>query len=225
MIGKTLFAFTCLAAAGTASAATTTLDFAGAICGVAGNQACGNSSQIGQNYGDGTGIDVSYRSIIANTGGTYEPFLKYWQANYGDLTGVIWGGAESVNYISEIVLTPLAGYEVSLSGFDFATYVGRSATGVFSITSVGGNVIYNGALATNYPLHNSLSVMSAYFTDGIVLRWGPDGYDVGLDNISFDVRATAGAVPEPESWALMIAGFALVGGAARRRRSVVSRPA
>jgi hypothetical protein len=31
-----------------------------------------------------------------------------------------------------------------------------------------------------------------------------------------------GAVPEPESWALMIAGFGLVGGAVRRRRALAS---
>ncbi len=32
----------------------------------------------------------------------------------------------------------------------------------------------------------------------------------------------AGAVPEPTSWALMIAGFAMVGAAARRRKAIVA---
>ena len=67
--------------------------------------------------------------------------------------------------------------------------------------------------------HNSLAVNSAYFADGIILRWGPNGYDVGLDNIRFDVRAidSGSAVPEPATWAMMIAGFGLVGAAMRRR--------
>jgi hypothetical protein len=33
---------------------------------------------------------------------------------------------------------------------------------------------------------------------------------------------TIGAVPEPESWAMLIAGFGLVGGMARRRRAIVA---
>jgi hypothetical protein len=41
-----------------------------------------------------------------------------------------------------------------------------------------------------------------------------------LDNVSLsDTGGAIGGVPEPASWALMIAGFGLVGGALRRRRS------
>jgi hypothetical protein len=45
---------------------------------------------------------------------------------------------------------------------------------------------------------------------------------VFLDDVSATVRAAptnSGAIPEPASWALMIAGFGLVGGMARRRRA------
>lgn len=51
----------------------------------------------------------------------------------------------------------------------------------------------------------------SYSTDGI----GPL-----LDNVGVDV--TSGGVPEPASWALMIAGFGLAGAALRRRRSAVA---
>ena len=39
-----------------------------------------------------------------------------------------------------------------------------------------------------------------------------NGYDVGLDNIAFDVRAInaaapTGGVPEPRTWAMIIFGF------------------
>jgi hypothetical protein len=40
----------------------------------------------------------------------------------------------------------------------------------------------------------------------------------GIDQLNFTPVATA-AVPEPASWAMMIGGFGLVGGAMRRRRS------
>jgi hypothetical protein len=47
-----------------------------------------------------------------------------------------------------------------------------------------------------------------------------DGIGPLLDNVSLDV--TGGGVPEPASWALMIAGFGLAGGALRRRRAMIS---
>lgn len=50
-------------------------------------------------------------------------------------------------------------------------------------------------------------------------------YDFGqAELIGGDVHFTIGAgVPEPASWAMMIGGFALVGGALRRRRATVSK--
>jgi hypothetical protein len=201
-----------------ASAVVTTLTFSGDICGVAGTDACGNYSAIGQNYGDSALADVQYRSIVAGTGATYEPFLKFW-TQYGDLPGIIWGGAGQAGYISEIAIIPTAGYEVSLIGFDLATYLGRSASTPVSISSIGGSSIFSGTVNTLSPTHNSLAVASSYFSDGILLRWGPDGYDVGLDNIAFDIRAAGVApVPEAASWAMMVGGFGLVGGALRRRK-------
>lgn len=41
-----------------------------------------------------------------------------------------------------------------------------------------------------------------------------------VDNLAFSAAApVAAAVPEPASWAMMIGGFGMVGGAARRRRA------
>lgn len=44
-----------------------------------------------------------------------------------------------------------------------------------------------------------------------------NSYDIHWDNLN----ATSGAVPEPASWALMVGGFGLVGGAMRRRAAKV----
>ena len=56
------------------------------------------------------------------------------------------------------------------------------------------------------------------------------GYGPLIDNFAIDLNPTGGistragvaAVPEPASWALMIAGFGLAGGAMRRRRALVA---
>ena len=110
-----------------ASAATTTLDFSGNICGPTGDAACSNYSQIGQSYGDGTGVDVSYRSYVTATGVTSEAFLKYWQSGYGDLTGNVWGGGNGSAFTSEITFTALAGYELTILGFDAGCYQNRAS--------------------------------------------------------------------------------------------------
>ena len=43
------------------------------------------------------------------------------------------------------------------------------------------------------------------------------GGNVGLSNLTFETMSVAGGVPEPATWAMMIAGFGAVGGAMRRR--------
>ena len=52
---------------------------------------------------------------------------------------------------------------------------------------------------------------------GIEFRNGSNGQVFALGELNF----TAAAVPEPASWAMMIAGFGLVGATARRRRGTV----
>ena len=54
------------------------------------------------------------------------------------------------------------------------------------------------------------------------VRFYSNSGTVGFDNIEFGALSAVNAVPEPASWALMIAGFGLAGAAARRRRE---RPA
>jgi hypothetical protein len=44
----------------------------------------------------------------------------------------------------------------------------------------------------------------------------PNGNDLGLDDISLTV------IPEPTTWALMVAGFGMVGFAMRRRNRAVA---
>ena len=83
-----------------------------------------------------------------------------------------------------------------------------------------------GAFATGTPLQFSgdWSTYTATYTataadagGAITILLGPSGAQGDFD----DVRLSddAAAVPEPASWALMIGGFAMVGTAARRRRT------
>ncbi len=51
---------------------------------------------------------------------------------------------------------------------------------------------------------------------------GANNVGVILDDVSISITPRVPAVPEPASWALMIAGFGLVGFAARRRKLALS---
>jgi len=53
---------------------------------------------------------------------------------------------------------------------------------------------------------------------------GPDGFYRDGDNAGYQLlgEARQGAVPEAATWAMMIGGFGLVGGAMRRRRTAVT---
>lgn len=78
-------------------------------------------------------------------------------------------------------------------------------------------------------------VLTQLSTDGIArpaTQFGTFSFDViAGDSYGFFISTTdgalgrgaltIGAVPEPASWAMLIAGFGLVGAAARRRRAVV----
>ncbi len=55
------------------------------------------------------------------------------------------------------------------------------------------------------------------------INFGGTANQTGYDNITFGSdRATGGAVPEPATWAMMIGGFGMVGGAMRYRRRKTS---
>lgn len=85
----------------------------------------------------------------------------------------------------------------------------------------------NGNLAANQAaLSGSLSGLSIANGETFAIRWFDDdttGSDDGLGIDDFALNAVAApvvsAVPEPATWAMMLCGFGLVGGAIRRRRT------
>lgn len=50
-----------------------------------------------------------------------------------------------------------------------------------------------------------------------VATMGGDNIGVILEDVFIGVSPRAGVIPEPAAWALLIAGFGLVGGMLRRR--------
>jgi hypothetical protein len=131
------------------------------------------------------------------------------------------------------IWTPLVGFDESFSRVDFFPFA-SSDPGFLIGWVTGGGDTNNTTLNPSYDYRIRFILNPDY---SIVSARGAVRYWDGLGNyptIAFDTadergRIAAwsivvegggpGAVPEPAAWALMIAGFGLVGGAARRRRA------
>jgi hypothetical protein len=164
-------------------------------------------------------VNVSYQRV-ANPGDSASfGDLLYWGTDYGDLLGVAWGGIDVISGASQIIFTPAAGYTITLIGLDIAGWPDTDRPTISKLyDSSFTEIASTGAFDAPGIGHLPLTCFGTFCTrPGLVLEWGPDGYNVGVDNVTFDVTRT-GVIPEPASWTLMIGGFGLVGAALRRRR-------
>lgn len=97
--------------------------------------------------------------------------------------------------------------DVLFNGYDYGQTIGSGDT-LFSGVPVGGTVtqLQGGCIVVN----------------GTPLSPGEDFCGSANYKLTYTYTAASAAVPEPASWALMIAGFATTGAALRRRRRVAA---
>ena len=88
------------------------------------------------------------------------------------------------------------------------------------------HVLTNGVAAFNGAVNGASSSSSFGFTQllaaGSTVDFAVGNGGNGDNNDSTLLSATVGSVPEPASWALLIAGFGLVGAVKRRQRGAVA---
>lgn len=198
-----------------AAASVTPLTFSGNICATSDGK-CSNGSFVSQSYGDvyqgkALLLDVVYAFDV----GAKES-LAFWADGYAGLKDVAYGASGGT---PEIAFLPAAGYQVKLLSFELGSWGGTErstqvslldgATSVFSqaFSVARTPVTFDDKNKANYALPDLWS------TAGLRLRFGPDGYNVGIDNIKFQVTP----VPEPGTLALFLAGIGMMGFAIRRR--------
>lgn len=193
-----------------ASASVLTFDRATA-CGAS---ICGNFAPISQSYGDTALIDVSYSSLSAfGNSSVLQANAFFWKSNYGDLTDVVYGGDTDTSVL-QIKFTALQGATLQLNGFQAAGWPNTSYNAEVRYYDLNYNQLGNELFVAPGTGHYQSICENCTITGGFILQLGPNGYHTGIDNL--DVSAFAGA-PEPASWALLIAGFGLIGVALRRR--------
>ena len=117
----------------------------------------------------------------------------------------------------------LTGYNVATSAF-----TGRFSAdnGIVSISLNGSTIAGSGG---NFTTWTNFSSAGGVFNAGVnvlqftVTNFGqPTGNPSGLRVEFLSSETGVGAIPEPAAWAMLIAGFGLVGAVARRRRSLTT---
>lgn len=174
---------------------------------------CTNGTYFNQAYGDVAGVvDVGYSAprIVTDSRS-----LRWWSTDYNDLYGVLWADGGDSDSRARITLTPLGGGQVNLTHFDLGAWVQTTRGTTVNIYEIGnatpvytfsGNV-GSGLTHASFDVNISSAV-------GLQLEWQDSAYNVGIDNVTF----TVGVVPEPSTYAMLLAGLAFCGALSRRRR-------
>ena len=205
---QTALSVTLLTAAMSSHAAV--LDFSGDICAAAANGtgpmiACVSGGNINQAYGDTAAVNVQF------TGQPATQSMFFWASGYSTLTNVAYGSAGQA---PEITLIALGANQVTLSSFDLGSWTNAGWPSSVRVTDLADNTqMINTGLFTTGGLVVDSFVVNATSAVGFKISFGPDGYNVGIDNV---VYSTA-PVPELGTWALMAAGLAALAVIGRRR--------
>jgi hypothetical protein len=170
-------------------------------------------SWISQTYGDVAGlVDVTY-SYFASGSSTSNTTLQTYGGGYDDLVYVAWYGSSGGGDRAQVSLASVNGSQVTLDSFDLGVWSGgRGSPETVTVYEIGqATPVFTQQFSENNNLHHSFSI-GLQSTSGFVIEWSSPWW-VAIDNIS----SSAAPIPEPGTWALMLAGMLAVGAAVRRR--------
>jgi hypothetical protein len=129
------------------------------------------------------------------------------------------------------------GTSAPISYYGLGTYSAGDTTFIINMSS---GSTWTNASFNGFALRDTYGVAAAFTSvsidpstnyagfDASRLSFDADTVSVNLQGLQVDglivinINGATGAVPEPQSWAMLIAGFGLVGAAARRRRAVAA---
>lgn len=162
-------------------------------------------------YGSAGGATPNIVLDFVPASGT--PFSVY-SGGYASLVNAL--GHSGFNQPGYVQLTPDAGFDVVLSGFQLAAWSSSSyPDSRIQVLDSAGTVLLDSGLFTFAP-NIVLNYPNAEIRSSLPLRiWINDFGDLGLDNVVFGQATT---VPEVSTAAMLLAGLAVMGRLARRRR-------
>ena len=177
----------------------------------------GNGQAIVANFGSIGGVTLTYSTLsgIGNSTVTGNPW-RLWGFGPGNAYGgttaaYVEGGQGIVGQIKFTVNTP--GTRLRLDSVSVGGFGRTRADTVVRVLDLGYNELYtSGSFVSGSDAPVSKLPGLAPTTTGLILEFGPDALTNGVTSLTYT------AVPEPAMWAMMIAGFGLVGAARRRQR-------
>lgn len=185
------------------------LDFSGNICAAAANGtgpmiACVNGGNINQAYGDTATVNVQFTDQPTQS-------MVFWNSGYSTLNNIAYSASGAT---PEITLTALGGNLLTLSSFDLGSWQNSPRVSRLQVIDMATNVslINIGPFTTGGPVVDSF-VVNATSAVGFKINFGPDSFNVGIDNVVYSTSP----VPELGTWALMAAGLAALAVKGRRR--------
>lgn len=170
----------------------------------------GNGTVLGTNYGV-PNLTVTFMGKATPGASPNTDQMRVW---------ALWGSLYHVAYSptawADVGITPNAGWSqgVSLFSFDLGSYYGAQMTSDLQIW----NGDYSSLLSSQTVGLEATGVTispNLFSSNGFHVQFQSAGY-VAIDNITVEAGNTV-PVPEPETWAMLLAGLGLVGFAARRR--------
>ncbi len=184
-----------------------------------------NASTYGDNVNQAVVGGITYlegNGFTPNVALTFAPdtpFGQYslWSTGYAGLLNAL--GHGSFNVPGEIIFTPGNGFQVTLRGFDIATWSSGSYQTNIRIWDDNGsranpNLFTFNQLLSPQTVYQPLS--APVTAVGALHLYINNLGSTGIDNVNF---TQAAVVPEPETTAMLLAGLGIVGAVARRRRS------
>ena len=129
---------------------------------------------------------------------------------YGGLSNTASGNYPTANFLNMTFTAPTSGVS-----FTFENY-GNNGTSAFFAYDIGNVLLASGSLADV----SNFSLVTVNASDVALLKisngtGGNSDWQFAVGELNF-----AAAVPDAATWAMMIAGFGLVGAAMRRRRGM-----
>lgn len=108
----------------------------------------------------------------------------------------------------------------NLNSFDFASAAYGNYAAASSLTLTGTLMDNSQVTQTFMPIAGGFQTftVSSLFSNLKFVEFDASGFRNRSAYDNFDVADASGAVPEPATWAMMLLGFGMVGGAARYRR-------
>jgi hypothetical protein len=198
-----------------ASATTTVLDFSGTICDTVGN-VCINAQPILNTYGSTGDVAVAWRSVTApGNNSTLSNYVSHWNLNYANLVDV----AYSIGQSGEARYTVAPGKTLTLDSVDVGGWPNVNRASSVRVYDFDWNILFDtGSIL--FPGTTAATInMGISSTTGLIFQWGPDSFNGGIDNLTFTVRDIGPPpIPEPGTWAMLIAGFGMIGATLRRRK-------